>query len=151
MLFRTHLAFALLLFCLIIGTFKGMLLFLIFVLIGAAFVDIDSSSSKIGKAWFLRPLQYIVRHRGMFHSLLFSIFISVLVWFVNKNAGYGFALGYGSHLFLDCLTPIGLKVLWPFSDAVFRFPIVRTGSLIENMIFVLMLLGDVFLVYRIIF
>jgi inner membrane protein len=151
MLSKTHLMFSVLMFLLIIGSFKGQLLFLIFLFIGTLFVDIDSKNSKFGKKWFLRPLQWSVSHRGIFHTLFMGLFIGILIWLISKNAGYGFMFGYGFHLLLDCFNPSGVNLFWPILKTKITFMNIRAGGEIENIFFVLMLLLNVFLIFRIIF
>jgi inner membrane protein len=70
-------------------------------------------------------------HRGLTHSLSFAIFFSLLLSFI-----YLFFKGrklrtfivitltlYCSHLCLDTLSPVGLPLLEPISDSLFKFPI----------------------------
>jgi membrane-bound metal-dependent hydrolase YbcI (DUF457 family) len=66
-------------------------------------VDLDSKKSVIGNYFLFRPLQFVVKHRGFFHSLLFGMIVSLIIYFWNKSASIGFFVGFLSHLFLDCL------------------------------------------------
>ena len=152
MLFRTHLVFGLAVYFVLsfLLEFENMALFLAFVLIGAVFVDIDSKKSRAGNNLLLRPLQLFVRHRGSFHSLLFGVLISLAVAFFSRVAGIGFFAGYLSHLFLDSLTPAGVRIFWPLSRKKFGFGI-RSGGMFEDVVFVLLLLFDVFMVGRWVF
>ena len=119
-----------------------------FILFATAFVDIDISSSKIGKVWIFRPLQWVTRHRGVIHSLLAALLISGLVGSFNLWAGFGFLVGYISHLVADCFTKSGVRLFWPLKFKIKGF--VHSGKTIEDVIFVLLLLSNIFIVGRII-
>jgi inner membrane protein len=108
-----------------------------FVLFGAVFVDIDSCSSRVGRKFWL--FSWVLRHRGFLHSLFFSFVFSLVIGIFNLWAGFGFFVGYVSHLFLDCFTFQGVRLFWPFGFSVKGF--IRSGSWIEDVIFVLLLLG----------
>ena len=122
---------------------------LAFVLLGAAFVDIDEKTSKAGKSWFLRPIQWLSKHRGMFHGLLFAVLLSLVVGLINLWAGFGFFAGYISHLLIDCFTKAGVQLFWPLRFKV-KGP-VKSGGTIEDVIFVLLLLGNIFIVGKLLF
>jgi len=150
MLFRTHIVFALAVYFLFSYFFVvPSILFLIFVLVGAVFVDIDSRKSRVGRRWYFRPLQFFVRHRGIFHSLFFAILFSLIIARINRWAGIGFFVGYISHLFLDSLTDRGVKLFWPLPWKIKGF--IRSGGIIEDVVFVLLLLGNIFVVGKVIF
>lgn len=114
--------------------------------LAALLPDIDSPHSRLGR--IVRPvsdvLNFALGHRGFLHSLWGMAFLvaiavftatfwveSALVWcFVLPVA----VLGYLSHLFLDALTPGGVPLLWPRRGNV-SLPLVRTGSLLERLLF----------------
>ena len=97
------------------------IVFGIFLILATMFVDIDSRNSKMGKRFYFRPIQWIVKHRGIFHSLLFGLLISVIIAAVHSWAGVGFFVGYVSHLFMDCFTRSGVKVFWPVYNKKISF------------------------------
>ena len=145
MLFRTHIVFALAVAFLVGYFLEVPVWFFVFVLVGAAFVDIDSRKSKVGKFWGFRIFQIFVRHRGVFHSLFLAVLLSLVISGFSRWVGVGFFVGYASHLFLDCLTKSGVRLFWPLSrKKVGGF--VRSGGIVEDVIFVLLLLGDIILV-----
>jgi inner membrane protein len=148
MLFRTHFVVALFLFLMVYRYFSNIFLFGLFLLFATLFVDIDSSKSKMGKIIFFRPLQLIFSHRGIFHSLVFGVFVSSLIFVFNSSAGFGFLLGYLLHLFLDCFSLSGVRLFWPFSRKKIK-GFVKTGGIFEEILFVLVLLIDVYLVVKI--
>lgn len=117
---------------------------LIFVLLATVFVDVDVKNSSFGNRWYFRPLQWVVKHRGVFHSLFFGLLLSLILGSVNLWAGFGFFVGYVSHLFLDCWTRSGVELFWPFGWKIKGF--VKSGGIIEEVVFVLLLLIDIGLV-----
>jgi inner membrane protein len=144
MLFRTHLVFGVFVYF-VLSYFVEMPLFvLVFVLLATVFVDVDVGKSSFGNRWYFRPLQWVVKHRGVFHSLFFGLFLSLIVGAVSLWGGFGFFVGYLSHLFLDCWTKSGVRLFWPLRWRVKGF--VRSGGMLEDVVFVLLLLGDIGLV-----
>lgn len=117
---------------------------LFFVLLSTAFVDIDVRSSSLGNRWYFRPLQWVVNHRGVFHSLFFGLFLSLIIGSFILWGGFGFFVGYVSHLFLDCWTRSGVRLFWPLKWKIKGF--VKSGGVVEDVVFVLLLLVDVGLV-----
>ena len=150
MLLRTHLVIAIFLYLIFLPIIPEKILFLVFLLFATGFVDIDTKKSKIGKHWYLRPLQWIVSHRGIFHTLIFAAILSGLFYYVNHVVGIAFFAGYVLHLILDSFTRNGPKLFWPVSN--FKISLgIKSGGLIEEVIFVLVLLGDLFFTYKIFF
>ncbi len=144
MLFRTHVVFGLACYFLL-SYFLEMPVFVLgFVLLGTVFVDVDSCSSKVGrKFWFL---SWFFRHRGVLHSLLACVFLSLIIGFFSLWAGFGFFVGYISHLIMDCFTKMGIKLFWPLKFRVKGF--VRSGSWLEDVVFVLFLILDICFVFE---
>jgi inner membrane protein len=74
-------------------------------------------------------------HQLASHSILAAVVFGLLTGLVvrgrvAKPVGLGFAAGlvYATHLLLDCLTfdgrpPVGIPLLWPFSDETFIAPV----------------------------
>jgi inner membrane protein len=143
MLFRTHALFGVFVW-LLLALFIEMPLFVLgFALFGAAFVDVDSCRSRIGKRlWFL---SWIFKHRGVIHSLLACLILSLIVGIFSLWASFGFFVGYVSHLALDALTPRGVALFWPLKFRVRGF--IRSGSWVEDVIFVLLLFLNIVLGY----
>ncbi|MDH3353373.1 MAG: metal-dependent hydrolase [Nanoarchaeota archaeon] len=146
MLFRTHILFSLAVYFFLRDFLPMSIWVLFFVLLAAAFVDVDIGKSKIGNHWFFRPLQWLTKHRGFLHSLGASILFSLIVASFSRWAGIGFFIGYISHLFLDCLTKAGVYLFWPFKWKVRGF--IRSGGIFEDVIFSLLFLWDGFIVAR---
>jgi len=155
MLFRTHFVFALFVYSILwrfleIGLISKIVLG-IFLFLATIFVDIDSSKSKLGSYWVFRPFQLFFSHRGMIHSLLMAVILSFLLFNVDKNAGIGFFIGYILHLFLDILTKRGVFLFWPLFNKKIVLAGLNSGGLIEEILFVVFLLLDLFLLLGIIF
>jgi inner membrane protein len=141
MLFKTHIVFSLAVYFLL-NYFIAMPIYtLIFVMLATAFVDIDIKNSKAGNRWYLRPFQFFTKHRGMLHSLIVGLILSLVIAAVNHWAGFGFFVGYLSHLLIDCFTKSGVALFWPFGWKINGF--VKSGRIVEDVIFVLLLLGDI--------
>lgn len=145
MLLRTHLVFSVLIWILAFDYLVHPWMFLLFLIFATVIIDIDSRKSRAGRKWYFRPLQWFVSHRGMFHTVVFGLVVSVVLFLANQSAGLGFFAGYLSHLLLDLFTPQGIMLFYPFSKKRSGFG-VKSGGLIEEVLFVLLLLGDLWLV-----
>ena len=122
---------------------------LFFILLATVFVDIDVGRSWVGNHWYFRPLQWMTKHRGVLHSLFAGLVLSLVIGIISLWGGFGFFVGYVSHLFLDCLTKSGVRLFWTFSWRVKGF--VRSGGIVEDIVFVLLLLGNIFVVGKFFF
>lgn len=109
------------------------------VLFGVVVVDLDSSQSKVGRRlWFV---SWWMKHRGVLHSLFSCVLLSLIVGMFDLWLGFGFGVGYVSHLVLDALTLAGVGLFWPLRFRVSGF--VRSGSWVEDVLFVLLLGLDI--------
>jgi len=152
MLTRTHFIFSIFIFLIIFPYLEfNKIIFLIFLLIGTLLPDVDTSRSRIGRKFYFRPLQWFVKHRGIFHSLVFGLIIFGIIYSFNVSAGFGFFTGWILHLFLDCFTKAGVQVFWPIYNKKVGLRILKSGGLFEEILFVLLLLIDIFLVGRLLF
>ncbi len=146
MIFRTHIAFSLLigLFSYFYGLVDNWILFFLFLFLGAGFPDIDHKKSKFGRNFFSRILGFFSKHRKIFHSLFFGAALAYLFFLYDKDAGLGFFLGFLSHILLDSFTEEGINFLYPFRKFVFK-GIIKTGGRLEAVLFYLLAIIDVFL------
>jgi len=126
MLYYTHLIVALF-FALFLFPKFGLVFFIV-MMVSSLLPDIDTKYSKFGRRWFFRPLQFFIRHRGILHSFVFLIIVSLVLFLLSREIAYGFFLGYGLHLFLD---KIGIKA----------------GSPLETLVFVVFLVGNLGLIF----
>jgi len=147
----THLALAAAMFLSLkeFGLSVGVDLVFVAVLVGSIFPDIDHPRSSIARQSFLtqgisRVASSVSEHRGIFHSLVASIILTLPLYAILSYSGLavapalGFWFGYLAHLVGDSATRGGVKWLQPFSDWKLKGP-VRTGSVTEELIFVLLL------------
>ncbi len=134
MIKRTHLAIGLALALLFLPNVNYKFVFFPIVLICALLPDIDSPDSYFGSSKLWRPLQLLVKHRGVFHSFTLCILVSVLFAFVLPIVALPFFLGYGSHLLADSFTQEGITPFWPWKRA--SQGALRTGGSMENGIFI---------------
>jgi inner membrane protein len=99
--------------------------------LGSLSPDIDNSKSWLGRIFpfISKPIENKFSHRTLTHSLLAIVFIwsiAVLVKILFFTANFNpiaFAIGYTSHILIDCASVQGVKILYPFSmrNAVFPF------------------------------
>lgn len=86
-----------------------------------------------------------LNHQGFTHSVFFALLASVALAYVASWLGCGkparlFPFVFSaslSHLLLDYLTfdgrdPVGIMLLWPFSDARFNSPVSVFGGIIKG-------------------
>lgn len=125
----THLVFGFLvsvLFIKYVGS-SSPILFVILALFGSLLPDIDHPKSKLGK--FVKPIGWVVEHRGFFHSLSFLFIVTLVSIYVFKQP-YAIPVGVISHLISDSFTKQGIKLFFPFKFKLRGFVI--TGSIIET-------------------
>ena len=145
-----HSLFALSLYWLARLRERGGLVLLVVLIFGALAPDIDYFPLLWGDLHLAN-----LNHQGFTHSLVFALIVSVGIAIVGSWFGAGKAtrlypfvlLACVSHLLLDYLTfdgrePVGIPLLWPFSDARFNF----TGGIFGG--FSKGSFGDIFSVYN---
>lgn len=66
-------------------------------------------------------------HRGPIHSLLAGAVVTAGAWIFNPALGLAVGCGWFSHILLDCLTPSGVELLWPWRHKV-KLPLTKTGG-----------------------
>jgi inner membrane protein len=99
--------------------------------IGSLSPDLDNSKSWLGRIFpfISKPIENKFSHRTLTHSLLAIVFIwsiAVLYKILFDTGNFNpiaFAIGYTSHILIDCASVQGVKILYPFSmrNAVFPF------------------------------
>jgi len=137
---RTHLAFGLLvgLFSLRYLNVPHAGIFLGLVCLSTLIADIDNSNSKVGKRvkTISATIEKTIGHRTFFHSLFPLMIITALFFFILKwnVAGMAILLGYGSHIFIDAFTHMGIGPLYPLHKKRVK-GFIKTGSLSEHIFF----------------
>ena len=123
--------------------------------IGCCIPDIDKSTSKIGRKPLIKPISLMIQkmfgHRTITHSLIMSLFTSLIllfstyyvkgpVHFLYSNFIIGCCVGYLSHLLLDSMTVEGIPIFYPFVKKNYRICKFRTGKS-EEFVSMLCVLG----------
>lgn len=118
---------------------------MIILLFFSIFPDVDEKSSKIFKK--LRPFSYLAvlfGHRTVFHTLYFPAAIALVLFIFNlKLLSLAVLIGYLLHLFLDLTTKKGISLFYPLSKKRIR-GFIKVGSLVENIIFVVLIILIIF-------
>ena len=121
-------------------SFAKYVVFFTLFLFAALLPDIDHPGSMLGKK--LWPLSGIISlffgHRGLFHSIFVPVLFLFLGWYFQVLwMGIALACGYMSHLLADSFTVSGVK---PFGVGPRVRGFIRTGGLLEFVLFMLLLL-----------
>ena len=141
MLFKTHLAIGAFFALLLVPHVSNPLLFFPIVLIASVAPDVDSAFSTLGKNWYFRVLQWLTKHRGIFHSLSFCILLSIVLALIYPPLAFPVFLGYGVHLIADSFTIDGIRPFWPFGISINGR--IKTSGRIEDTIFIILCVVDV--------
>lgn len=129
---------------------------------GALFPDLDSQQNRLrdmrvgGISPFSIPSFIINKsagHRGLLHSFVGLFCVASLFFPAVPYTGLvpwlAFILGYLSHLFLDCCTVQGLRLMWPSKKSYWMLPKrarIVTGKEWEPVYFMSFLCADLVLV-----
>lgn len=133
MLMKTHFAMAVAGILILLPDISHKLVFVIATLIATALPDLDSYNSHIGNRGYLRPFQWITKHRGILHSFTFCILIALIFAFFIPVLALPFFFGYGIHLLADSFTHDGISPFWPLKGRIEGK--VRVGGKVEQGIF----------------
>ena len=153
MIFRTHLAFGLLLGLLLVDKFNlDKWLFLLLILLGSALPDIDHPKSKIGKnfGFLSKIINFIFGHRKWIHSIFFLIVLSFLIRSLFNDLWIPFFIGYFSHLFIDGFTLNGINFIYPLKQLRLQ-GFIETGNKWETILFLIFAFFDLLLLYIVFF
>lgn len=134
-------AFALLVWIIAVTLAKGEvgLEGLVFAGLGGLFPDIDVPQSWMGRkaGIFSNIINFLFGHRGFLHSIFAGALIGWGIWLLFGNwYHFTFFIGYLSHIFLDGLTKEGVFPVYPFNIKLKG--IIKTGGVIENIMFLVM-------------
>lgn len=141
MLFKTHLALGVFVGLVCLFSFNYNPLVFAIAVFASILPDIDSTSSFIGNRFWLRPLQWIIKHRGIFHSLTACVLLAWLIALVYPRLAFSFFAGYASHLLLDSFTVEGVVPFWPFGHKTEGM--IPTGGKVETGLFWILCAGSV--------
>lgn len=140
MMLRTHVAIVVLIILLFLPYVSNEFIFIPVVLFACLLPDIDTGFSTIGKFQGGRVIQFLVRHRGLFHSLTFCFALTFFLAVFLPVVALPFFLGYSLHLIADSFTREGIKPFWPYK-MVSSWKL-RTGSLMETNLFIFFIVLD---------
>jgi membrane-bound metal-dependent hydrolase YbcI (DUF457 family) len=117
--------------------------------VGSLLPDLDHPKSRAHR--LAGPLQFVTRwlsrkgvfgkHRTLTHSIIGSIPILVLSWYLIAELGgnpyvdyigWGLGVGWVSHLLTDTLTVAGVRFLWPFNNAPFGLRMCASGGFMDE-------------------
>jgi len=144
MLTKTHLAISVFAILFFISLVENKLIFVGVVLVATLLPDIDSRFSGLGSKLVFRPLQFFLKHRGIFHSFTFVILLTLLFVFFVPILAFGFFLGYGLHLLADSFTIDGIQPFYPLKKKVSGK--IRVGGKTEIGVLVIFVLLNLFFV-----
>lgn len=120
--------------------------------ISALLPDIDHPDSQLGRK--IKPVSWLINrllgHRTITHNLDFASGLCIVV-LLSSNFAYWawmFVLGYISHLLLDSLTRTGIKLSMFQQNSTIGIKLVRTGGVVDTLIFLASLLVLSFLVTK---
>jgi len=119
--------------------------FIIVLLVCTLLPDIDMSQSYLGKHKILRPIQWFVKHRGVFHSFTLAIAVALIFAFYIPILALPFFLGYAGHLIGDAVTNEGIRPFWPFKDEI-RWKITTNGKSEKIIFYVIVIINIVLLI-----
>ncbi|MFH1710801.1 MAG: metal-dependent hydrolase [Nanoarchaeota archaeon] len=140
MMLKTHLVLSLLVVIMFFSHISNKAVFIAVILFATIIPDIDTGFSTAGKNIFFKPLQFFVKHRGIFHSFTFCIIASFIIAYFWPILALPFFLGYGFHLILDSFTKAGIMPFWPWrKTSSWR---VTTGSRVETSLFIILIVID---------
>ena len=148
MMFRTHIAFSVLIGLASLEFFniENHFLYFAFVILSSMVADIDIPNSKLGSK--IKPISWLIEkllgHRGILHSFYPIIFFYILFFYIVNLPLVGLAviIGYSSHVFLDLFNKKGITLFPPFKISFIR-GFIRTGGILEYVIFIALIIVDI--------
>ena len=140
MLYRTHIASSLALgtTVAVVSDYPYTVGFVAGVVLGSLLPDTDEPKSFIGQrtSGISKLVKMRFGHRGITHSLLCWIGISIICLFFPTPFTLGISLGYLFHLLGDLFSISGIPLFAPFKkDKIKMFLRYKTGGLAEQVIF----------------
>jgi len=144
MMFKTHLAFSILVVLLIL------IFFIFLIAVSSSFPDIDSDKSKIGRKLPLisKIINLIFGHRKFFHSVFIPLILFLALYTIGFYISLAIFIGYLTHLLGDSITNEGIMPFYPLS----KFNIsglLKTNSILEFLLFLTFSSLSLFLLYKI--
>ena len=141
---KTHVAFGIFISLLIFRVvhIENQALFVIICAFFALLPDVDHSRSKFGQR--VKPLSFILKHRGLMHSIWIPLILTLVVYPLSFDISLAIFAGYFSHLLTDGFTKRGVKFIWPINWKTKGH--ITTGGKLESAFFMMTSLLIVWLV-----
>lgn len=141
---KTHVAFGIFISLLIFRVvhIENQTLFVIICGFFALLPDVDNSRSKFGQR--VKPLSFILKHRGLMHSIWIPLILTLAVYPLSFDISLAIFAGYVSHLLTDSITKRGVKFIWPIGWKTKGY--ITTGGMMEGAFFVVTSLLIIWLV-----
>ena len=146
-------------------SFIGMGIALFIAYISSLLPDLDHPKGKAHR--LAGPLQFLTRwlarkgifgrHRTLTHSIIGSIPILILGWFLIFQfdvhvyiayVGWGFVIGWLFHLFADTLTVAGVRFFWPFWKRSFGLKMCASGGFVDRSLPIIMPLVTAIFIFQ---
>jgi inner membrane protein len=131
MMWKTHLAFGLVVALVLLPIFKpaNNWIFVSLILFASLLPDIDHTESKFGRK--VKIIGYLFKHRGIFHSIFaVALFSYPFYHFGYVNIALPILIGYVTHLVGDMITKQGIMPFYPIPLTVKGF--MNTNSWTET-------------------
>lgn len=94
----------------------------------------------ISLIWFI--FAKFSKHRTFTHSILGMLIFSIPFYFTNYFIAV--LIGYSSHIIADIVTKRGVLLLYPFNKKVISLRLINTNSIIESLLYYVLLVVNVY-------
>lgn len=110
---------------------------LLTVVVGSYAPDVDLKNSTLGQK--LRMISHLFRHRGLTHTLLFPVLLTLLMMGLKAQGMavvpellLGFNVGWVTHIIADAFNHKGVPILWPIVRKKLHVASVHIGTWQES-------------------
>ena len=110
---------------------------LLTVVVGSYAPDVDLKNSTLGQK--LRMISHLFRHRGLTHTLLFPVLLTLLMMGLKAQGMavvpellLGFNVGWVTHIIADAFNHQGVPILWPIVRKKLHVASVHIGTWQES-------------------
>ena len=151
-MFRSHVAFSLIIGLLTFKFFNlNPYIYISLIMFFGIFIDLDSSKSYIGKKLGIlsQIINFIFGHRKIFHSIWFTLALSIGAYFLINGYFIAVLIGSLSHLILDSLTREGIMPFYPIKYKING--VFKTNGFFELIFFICLIIINFVLLFNIIF
>jgi len=147
MMFKTHLAFSLLISLLTYKYFDiNPYAFVIICVILGTLPDIDHPKSKVRIPLVSYIINFFFGHRNLLHSFFLVIILGLIIKYFYPGYHIPFQLGYLSHIVLDALTKQGINFIYPLKQLTVK-GFIKSGGFIERMFFFILVILNIIRIF----